>query len=380
MIFFGGNKRPKGNESLNEFIQRRMREIQRDEERKMKGTLVKVRQKGFIETELIKQGYWPEDDSHHDVVRATLITKCMTVGIYAASILMVLYIYSMLVTFRYEPIKNPSYHVHFMFGETLHYFIAQYIFIFPLLICMFYKMFWIHIPRMNELSWYKMVPEKEQTELTKKINFYMDYYMLFAAIVLCSYGKLLTIYLTTYGLWELVYVHNDDCEPLFYQWEIYLLKAVGLWLELDVTFDAKYHCCLKFVINEQLRVPEPVKDPFNQRTGIALNPWLYMKTRSNQYAEDIFFAGCTPENPGKIPELFKILRTEGPEVAKEHFKEMYKEEIEGYNQGMKDIQKELCKAYGEHKPLPLGRFPYSKYALYQPYPKQWLKEMAEGKR
>ena len=379
MILFKG-KRPKGNESLQEFIKRRMKEIEEQENKKIDQNKIASRKKGLIEQTLIKEGYWPDDDTHHDIVRYTLITKSMTVGIYAASIIMLIYVFSLFMDFSFEEIKNPSYHVHFIYSESVSYYIAQYMFFYPLFCCLLYKMIWIHIPRMRELNWYKMVPEKEKTIRTKEINKYMNYYMLFAAITLNSYGKLLTIYLTTYGLWELVYVHNDDYEPLFYDWEVYLLKSVGLWMELEVTFDAKYHACLKFIINEQLTIPEPAKDRFNPRIGIAVNPWLYMKTVSNQYAEDIFFAGLTKENPGHIPTLFKTLRTEGPIVAKEQFLNLYKEEINAYNQGMKDIQKGICEAYGEPRPLKLGRFPYSKYALSQPYPKQWIKEMAEGKR
>jgi hypothetical protein len=127
-------------------------------------------------------------------------------------------------------------------------------------------------------------------------------------------------------------------------------------------------------------VPEPVKDWYNPRIGILVNPWLYMKTESNKFAEDVFFAGLTEENPGHIPTLFKTLRTEGPIVAKEQFYVLYKDEIDAYNQGMKDIQKGICQAYGEPRPLRAGRFPASRYALSQPYPQQWLKEMAEGKR
>lgn len=372
---FGENKRPKGNkETLSEFIKRRMQEIDKNEKR------IKIRKKGIIEQELIKQGYWPEEDTHHDVVRSTLIIKSMTVGIYAASLIMLAYVHFLFEEFRDEEEINPSYDAYFMYGDLFHFIEAECLFFYPLCLCLLYKMIWIHIPRMWELNWYKMVPEKEKTPFTKKLNKYMNYYMFFAVLTLNSYGKLLTIYLTTYGLWELIYVHNDDYEPLFYDWEVYLLKASGLWVELEVTFEAKYYACLKFIVNEQIVIPEPVKDIYNPRIGILVNPWLYMKTEPSQLAEDIFFAGLTKENPGHIPTLFKTLRTEGPIVAKEQFYVLYKEEIEAYNQGMKDIQKGICQAYGEPRPLKLGRFPYSRYTLCQPYPQQWLKEMAEGKR
>jgi len=370
-------KRPKGKESLAEFITRRIKEIEHGERVKAKYI---IRKKGILEQELIKQGYWPEEDTHHDVVRATLIIKSMIVGAYAASILMVFYIYVFFVEFKTEEEINPAYHAHFMYGDLFHYLEAEYVFFYPLFICLLYKMIWIHIPRMRELNWYKMVPEKEKTPFTQKLSKYMNYYMFFASLTLYSYGKLLTIYLTTYDLVDLVFVHNNDYEPLFYDWEIYLLKISGLWVELEVTFHAKYHACLRFIVNEQIDVPQPVKDYYNPRIGIVVSPWLYMKTELNQYAEDVFFAGLTKENPGHIPTLFKTLRTEGPIAAKEQFYILFKEEIDGYNQGMKDIQQEICHAYGRRKPLVAGQFPMSRYALSQPYPAQWLKEMAEGKR
>ncbi len=277
--------------------------------------------------------------------------------------------------------ENPAYNLNYQLPVTIHNIIAEYVFILPLLIILLYRLIWIHTPRFLKLSWTRVIaPEKKKWHIPEKYNKFINYYIILCIIVLYPYGKLLTIELNTLDLEDLLYIYNSDYQPLFHDWEKFILKSVGLWFDMEVTYEAKYYSCVKFILDDLMVVPEPVKNPYNPRVGIGLDRWLHIKIKANPFPEEVFFGKCDPNNPGKIPELFQVLRTEGPEVGRVKFKELYKEEIQQYNQGMKEIQIGICNAYGHRKPLVAGQFPFSMQRLYQPYPKEWLKEMAEGKR
>jgi len=379
-MLFWNTKRPKGSgEDLDEFIARRMREIDEEERLRKAGTVKVVKKKGFVESELIREGYWPEDDTHHDVIRAALITKGVTVGIYIASILMVLRIWqSQYYLFNYP--ANDAYDMTFYSNETIHFWSGTLLLFIPTTLCLLYKLFRRHVPRFMELDWYKKAPEeKELSPLEKKINFYMDYYLLFAVIMLNAYGRLLTIYHTTETLWDLVYVHNDDREPLFYSWEVFLLKCTGLWLNLEVSYYAKFWCCIKFIINESLHVPEPVPDYWNLRTGIAMDWFGKMIVQPMQTAELTFFSECSPENPGNVEVLFRILRKEGPEKARDEFLRLYKDFVKEYNDQMHEIQWQAVRAYGRTRPLYAGDWPIYWGTRYSPYPPNYIQAMKEGR-
>lgn len=378
-MIFWSDKRPKGRETRDEFIKRRMREIEEENKRKMDGSIIPVRKKGVLESYLITEGYWPEEDTHHDVIRSELLRKSFLVGFYIGSFLLINYIYWRIVYLETSG-PNLAYDAKFLLPMSIHIFIARYLFLYPLTCCMLYKLIKIHIPRMIELDWHVKVPEKEQTPLTKKINTHMDRYMFIATLTLLAYGKLLTIYQMTETLYDVVYIFNDDYTPLFFRWQKYLLHATGLWMQLDIAFETKYYACMKYAVNEELFIPQPLKDPYNPRTGIAQNPWLYMYVTVNTQTEDVVLYDCTPENPGAVDEVFKVLRTQGHEAARDKLLELEKDKIQAYNQGMRDIQKGVCHAYGERRPLRAGQFPYYPHMLYRPYPLQWLKEMAEGRR
>lgn len=377
MIVNNKNKKTIEKELTFEFIKRRIHQVNEQEQKKTKEP-----EKNFIEKQLIKKGYWPEEDSHHDNIRAYFIQKCLIVGIYISSIWMLLKTYNVFLEFFHRRYMignwNQAYHVHFNSTLEIHYSVAFYILYAPLLLILLYKLFWIHIPRMRRASWYRRVHDKELSPRVTKINKYLNYYMIFAIITLNSYAKMLTIYNTTEDLYDLIYTHNNDYQPLFYSWEIYLLKTLGLWIDYEVTFSAKYFSCVTMIL-DQLYVPEPRLSWYNPRTGTEVTSRLAMRVINNFYKPPVLFlTECTEEEPGNVDVLFKTLRTLGPEEAVKQFKILYQEEIDGYNKTMIEIQKGLCKAYNEEHPLRLGRRPLTPVSLYQPFPRRWIKEMAEG--
>lgn len=377
---FWGSKRPKGNETLSEFRLRRMREIEEENKRKMDGSMIPVRKKSAIEKYFVKEGYWPESDTHHDIIRAHFVSKCFLVGVYIASFGMLSYIASLHTDYASLPVENPMYDLTYTVGYIFQCRVVVYVFIIPMFLAMLYKCARIHVPNMMRLRWDIKTKDVEIGPLETKINYYIDWFMFITTIVLCLYGKMITIYLNTFDVWEIMYVFNNDYNPLFYKWQEYILKAVGLWMQMDPSIEAKYFACMEFIVDENVYVPEFIPNPYNQRIGMVVNPWLHILYVEKIDTHEVFFWEVFSGDTSKLDEVFLELRTKGYEAGTKKLFHVYSEHIENYNQNIKDTQTQVCRAYNERQPLRAGRFPFSANRLCEPYPKEWLKEMAEGKR